>query len=53
MGELLVALLAGVGAGFMNAAVGAGTLVTFPPAAAAAAAAATAAAESLFSVYWL
>ncbi len=30
MGELLVALLAGVGAGFMNAAVGAGTLVTFP-----------------------
>lgn len=30
MGDLLLALLAGVGAGIMNAAVGAGTLITFP-----------------------
>jgi len=30
VGELLLALLAGVGAGVMNAAVGAGTLITFP-----------------------
>jgi len=28
--DLLIALLAGIGAGFMNAAVGAGTLITFP-----------------------
>lgn len=30
MGELLVAMLAGVGAGMLNAVVGAGTLVTYP-----------------------
>lgn len=30
MGDLLLALLAGVAAGIMNAAVGAGTLITFP-----------------------